>query len=229
MSLTHSEHLKLKVGLVGSVLDRASEAFWTSPRLEELFPDYLFRLYGSVRASVPLMRTARARAVELAPGCPVARALVPYLDDHIEEELGHDEWLLDDMEALGFERADVVGRPASPDVAEMVGTYYYWVLHGHPVALLSYFSVVEGNPVRTDTLDRVAATTSIPREALRCIYRHAELDPHHSEEVDRLIDHLPLTAEQAALLETSALTVVEQLSLILRDLVRPRSVALPVH
>jgi hypothetical protein len=47
--------------------------------------------------------------------------------------------------------------------------------------------------------------------------------------VDRLIDHLPLTAEQAALLETSALTVVEQLSLILRDLVRPRSVALPVH
>lgn len=223
MSFTHSQRLRLKVALVESVLDRASEAFWTDARLEELFPDYLFRLYGSVRASVPLMRSARARAAELASGCPVARALVPYLDEHIEEELHHDEWLLDDMEVLGFDRAEVAARPATPDVAAMIGAYYYWVLHGHPVALLSYFSVVEGNPVRTETLDRVTATTGIPGDALRCIYKHAELDPHHGEEVDRLIDSLPLTAEQAALLETSALTVVEQLSLILRDLVRPRS------
>lgn len=224
--MTHGERLKLKIGLVGGVLDRASEAFWTSPRLEESFPDYLFRLYGSVRASVPLMRAARARAAELAPACEVARALVPYLDHHVEEELGHDEWLLDDMEVLGFRREEVVSRPASSDVAELIGTYYYWIFHEHPVALLSYFSVVEGNPVRTETLDRVAATTSIPGEALRCIYRHAKLDPHHSEEVDELIDSLPLTGQQAALLETSALTVVEQLSLILRDLVRPRSSAI---
>lgn len=222
---THGERFRLKVGLAGRALDRASEAFWTSPGLEDRFPDYLFRLYGSVRASVPLMRTARARASELAAECPVARALVPYLDHHIEEELDHDGWLLDDMEAVGFARDDVVSRPASPDVAEMIGAYYYWILHGHPVALLSYFAVVEGNPVRTDTLDRVAATTSIPREALRCIYKHAELDPHHAEEVDELIDALPLTAEHAALLETSALTVVEQLSLILRDLVRSEGVA----
>lgn len=224
--MTHAERLKLKVGLVAGVLDRASEAFWRSPHLGELFPEYLFRLYGSVRASVPLMRAARARAAELAPECEVARALVPYLDHHIEEELGHDEWLLDDMEALGLRREDVMSRPAAPAVAEMIGTYYYWIFHGHPVALLSFFSVVEGNPVRTETLDRVAATTSIPEEALRCIYRHAELDPHHAEEVDELIDSLPLTAEQAALLETSAVTVVEQLSLILRDLVRPRSRAI---
>ena len=172
-----------------------------------------------------MMIMARDRALALADSDPVAGRLADYLEHHIEEEMNHDVWLLDDMEFLGFDRDEVQSRPPDPEVAAMIGTFYYWILHGHPVAILSFFAVVEANPPRPETLDRVAATTSVPSEALRCIYKHAELDPHHAEEVNELIDSLPLTAEQAALLEVSALTLIEQLTGILRGLLGTRPYA----
>ncbi len=223
--LRPSAKLRLKVGLVEGLLDAASQEFWNHPDLEELFPGYLVKLYASVVASVPMMRVARDRASELAPDDPVAAALVPYLEHHMEEEQDHDLWLLDDMEVMGFDRAEIQSRPPDPEVAAMIGTYYYWILHAHPVAILSYFAVVEGNPVRPETLDRVAATTSVPPAALRCIRKHAELDPHHAEEVEELIDELPLTASHAALLEVSALTVIEQLTRLLQGITSSRPLA----
>lgn len=216
--LSYSERIRLKIGLAEGLLDQASSAFWTSPRLEEIFPAYLTKLHASMRASVPMMEHAVARAQDLAPACPVAAELIPYLEHHIEEEQDHDLWLLDDMEALGFDREEVLGRPPDPQVASMIGAYYYWIYHAHPVAIMSYFAVVEGNPVSPATLNRVAAETSLPPRALRTIYKHAELDPHHSAEVDELIDRLPLAEEHAALLEVSALTTIEQLTRIILDL-----------
>ena len=46
--------------------------------------------YGSIRASVPLLETARDRARELSAADPVAAGLVDYLRRHAEEERGHE-------------------------------------------------------------------------------------------------------------------------------------------
>ncbi len=219
-ALTQSEQLGLKISLVGSRLDRSCRAFLAHPSLRRLFPEYLFRLHCAVRAIVPLMDAARRRASELAGSCPVAARLVPYLIQHIEEETGHDEWLLEDMQVLGLSRSDVLSRPPSRSVAALIGSQYYWVLHAHPVALLGYVTVVEGTPVRAETLNYLVSEAGIPREALRTLYLHAELDIDHGADADRFLDSLPLTVEQARLVGLSAMQSVEQLSVILDELVQ---------
>jgi hypothetical protein len=217
-SLTHSEHLGLKISLVEARLDRSCRAFLAHPSLREIFPEYLFRLHCAVRAIVPLMEAARARASAMADSCPVAAALVPYLSQHITEETGHDEWLLDDMQVLGMSRSDVLSRPPARTVAALVGAQYYWVLHAHPVAFLGYATVVEGTPVRMETLEHLVQA-GIPREALRTLYLHAELDIGHGAEAAHFLDGLPLTADQSRLIGLSALHSIEQLSLVIDDLV----------
>jgi hypothetical protein len=217
-SLTHSEHLGLEISLVEARLDRSCRAFMVHPSLRELFPEYLFRLYCAVRAIVPLMETALARATAMAGSCPVAAALVPYLTQHIAEETGHDEWLLEDMQHLGMSRSEVLSRPPARTVAALVGAQYYWVLHAHPVAFLGYATVVEGTPVRVETLENLVQA-GIPRAALRTLYLHAELDIGHGAEAAQFLDSLPLTAEHSRLIGLSALHSIEQLSLVIEELV----------
>jgi hypothetical protein len=217
--LTQSEQVALRVSLVESRLRWSSHRFLTHPSLSRLFPEYLFRLYCAVRAVVPLMDTARARALAMAGSCPVAALLVPYLSHHIAEETGHDEWLLEDLEVLGLGRSEVLSRPPARTVAALVGSQYYWVLHAHPVALLGYATVVEGSPVKVEALEYLASA-GIPREALRTLYLHAELDIDHGAEAARFLDSLPLTVEQLRLIGLSAMHSVEHLSLVIDEVVQ---------
>src|SRR5438045_2976173 len=85
-----------------------SERFWTRPDLREIFPEFLLHSHCIIRASVPLMEAAVLESRARAASDSVARELVRYFEHHVGEEQSHDEWLLDDMEALGMKRHDVL-------------------------------------------------------------------------------------------------------------------------
>lgn len=204
-----SEILRLKIGFVLPALVDASERICRHPRVRELYPEYLVTSHCIIRASVPLMETARERALERADGDPIAAAVASYYEHHIPEELHHDDWLLDDLEVLGHDRSDVLARIPSPTVAELVGAQYYWLLHYHPVSLLGYIAVLEGYPPTPELVEGLVASTGYDRDAFRCVAAHAELDPGHSEELDELLDSLPLTPELAGVVGLSAMTTVE--------------------
>lgn len=190
--------------------------FWQHPDVGAAFPEYLFSLWSSMRATVPLLEAAAARARQL--GDPLSVELLPYLAQHAEEERGHDEWLLEDMEGLGIPRGEVLARLPPADVAAMIGTQYYFIAHAHPVALLGCFAVLEGSPLTEPDLAGLSARASIPRPLLRTLDKHALLDPHHRDDLDALLDRLPLEPEHEALVGLSALTVVEQLAAVLERL-----------
>jgi hypothetical protein len=92
------------------------------------------------------------------------------------------------------------------------------VLHAHPVAFLGYATVVEGTPVRVETLDYLVQA-GIPRAALRTLYLHAELDIGHGAEAAEFLNSLPLTADHSRLIGLGALHSIEQLSLVIDELV----------
>lgn len=204
---TESRRLRNKLELVLPVLLATGRRLIASPALDRLYPEYLVMTHGMVRASVPLMETAlsRARAV---PDDPVAVRLAEYLERHIPEERGHDEWLLEDLELLGIPRARVLGRTASPTIAALVGAQYYWMSHAHPVALLGYIMLLEGYPPRPEDLDLMQAVSGYPPEAFRTLRLHADLDPLHGEELDELLDGLPVDESQRTLMGLSAITSV---------------------
>ena len=186
----------------------ASRRFLSHPKIAALYPEYLITLHCIVRSSVPLMEVALDRAESMADSDPVAGELTTYLAAHIEEERGHDQWILDDLERLGVERGDVLARLPSHNVAALVGSQYYWVLHCHPVALLGYLMVSEGYPVAPTLVEELVERTGYPRDCFRMLAEHAELDPHHGEELDQLIDSLPLRPDLETLLGLSAMQTV---------------------
>lgn len=212
-----SRVLRQKIALVSPSLHAVAAALWNHPRFAEVYPNYLFTNHAVVRASVPLMRASLTCARTSWPDDPVAIGLAEYLEHHIPEEMHHDDWLLDDLEALGHDRATVLQRTPSPTVATLVGAQYYWIFHFHPVALLGYIAVLEGTPPVAAQVEHVAARTGVPLKAFSTLLRHARLDPFHRDDLDRALDRLPLTSEHAALLGMSAFHTVRWLGLVVEE------------
>jgi hypothetical protein len=210
--------LWLRIVLAQRLLNTAAQGFWTWPQLPRIFPSFLLELYSLVSCSVPLMQAAFNRAAELAASDPLAAATAPYLLQHIEEEAHHDEWLLDDLVASGMERASVLRRPPSANVASLVGAQYCWIHHAHPAALFGYIAVIEGNPPLAEHLHEIQALTGYPAETFRCLHQHAADDIEHLRELKATITRLPLSEEDARLISISALATVEGVSRIFEDL-----------
>jgi hypothetical protein len=213
-----SHRLRRKIGFVIPALVSAGDRLVSHPRVRDLYGDYLFTSHCVIRASVPLMEAGRTLAQANAERDPVSAALAPYLEQHIPEELHHDEWLLDDLEVIGRERSAVLVRPPSTTVAALVGAQYYWILHYHPVALLGYIGVLEGYPPSMAMIDELMVGTGYDRAAFRTMIAHAELDPGHSAELDEVLDSVPLTREQSAVIGLSAMHTVDMYTRAIEEL-----------
>ncbi len=200
-----SEQLHLKRWMVSARLREASKRLWDSRGIVELYPVMLFSIHCMARASVPLMQTAADRLRAMTAVDPLAAPLIDYLTRQIPQETGHDDWLLEDLEALGRSREETLARMPPPTVAALVGAQYYWILHHHPVALLGYIMVVESEPPTVELVERTIAKTGLPREAFRSFFRHAVLEPAHNDALERLLDSLPLTREQQSLISVSVI------------------------
>ena len=217
--LGNAARVRGTLGLVFGELVRAGERFLDHPRIRELYPEYLFSVHSIIRASVPIMEMAREQALSISSGDPVAADLADYLVEHIEEERGHDEWLLGDLEAIGVDRRTVLARPPSPTVASAVGAQYYWIFNYHPVALLGWIALLEGYPPSPTTIDRLMARTGYPREAFRTLAVHAELDVRHGDELFERLDRLPLTEDQSTVIGLNAMSSVHLLARTIDELV----------
>jgi hypothetical protein len=205
---TESRRLRNKLELVLPGMLATGRRLIGHPELRGIYPEFLVMTYGIVRATVPLMETALTTARTL-PDDQVAALLADYLEHHIPEERGHDDWLLADLESIGVPRDQVLRRIPSPAIAALVGSQYYWVQHVHPVVLLGYMAMFEGYPPARQDIDQMQAATGYGPEAFRTHLFHADLDPHHGDDVDDLLDSLPLTEQQRTLIGLNAIASVQ--------------------
>ncbi|MEU9138984.1 iron-containing redox enzyme family protein [Streptomyces sp. NPDC048404] len=204
--------LRVELSLVQPVLWAATARMWhTDAGLPGRYRRYLRAMHQVIRASVPLMERAATRC-EARPRDPVARPLARYLRAHAEEERGHDDWLLTDAAATGTTPDELTAAVPPAQVAALVGAQHYWIEHSHPVALLGYIAVLEGNAPAPGLAGRLARETGLPPAAFETVRLHADLDDGHSADLDRLIERLHLDAAQRSLVAVSALHTVASLA-----------------
>ena len=215
---TPSERLRWKIALLEPPLAAISRRLITDPRIADIFAEYLITFHCIIRTTVPLMEAAIERAETMAVSDPVAAGVAAFLEKHVEEERDHDEWLLDDLDVIGFDRASVLGRVPTPTIASLAGSQYYWALHYHPVALLGYFAFMEGSPPTEALINDLMTRTGYPRAAFRTLAKHGELDPRHSDEIARTIDSLPLGREHEVVLGFSAMSTSHLLASALEEI-----------
>jgi len=209
--------LRTKIALLLPSLQAAADRVWDTPPARERYIGYLSVMHAVIRASVPLMRVA-ARRCATAGGDPVALPLREYLRGHIAEERGHDDWIAADLAASGEDPGRCIARIPPAEVAALVGAQYYWIEHYHPVTLLGYIAVLEGNPPKPELVHHLMDITGLPAPAFRTLRAHAELDPGHAAAVFALLDELALTADQRQAIDRSALHCLLQATRIMADL-----------
>ena len=206
-----SAQLRSTVGLLLPSLSRVGEQFWSHPRLTTLYPRYLVAVHTIIRASVPLMVDALAVVRESYLDTPAGPELAAYFVQHIPEETGHDDWLLDDLARLGLPREVATAHLPSPTVAAMVGAQYYYIRHYHPAVLLGYIAVLEGYPPDVELARRAAELTGYPIEAFRTLRKHAHLDPHHKQDLDDAIDGMSFDENLHGLIRANGLQTMHRL------------------
>lgn len=217
-----SARLRVTLGLLDGELLDAMDRMWSAEDLLPRYHRYLCTMHAVVRASVPLMLRAleRARLLDVR-GDRLAGPLAAYLREHIQEEQGHDAWLLEDIRAAGSLPGDALGPMPAPAVAALAGPQYYWIEHHHPVTLLGYIAVLEGYAPAPDLTSRIARTTGLPAAALRTVREHAALDTGHLDALHALLDRLPLTRGQESDVTVSAMHSLDALTRLFVRLGRP--------
>lgn len=215
---TPSARLRAKIGMALPIFHAPTRRLWSSPDLASYYPEYLVLMHTMIRATVPLMEVAVEQAHRLADHDPVAAGVETYLTRHIREEAGHDEWLRQDLDAIGHDPDQPLSVLPRPSTAALVGSQYYWVRHYHPVCLLGHIAVLEGYPPDPRLADLIMERTGYPRTGLRTLIRHAALDRRHRDELMETIDGLPLTAEHDAAMGVSALHTVRGMAEVFDDL-----------
>jgi hypothetical protein len=211
MSISRSEITRARIDLASAPLYEATEQMLARKEVAKLIVSHSVLLHQITRASVPLMELARSQCMRRADD-PVCSAFGPYLTHHIEEEMHHDEWTLQDFEAIGVDRSAVLeGLPAG-NIAALVGAQYYWVLHHHPIALLGYMLMLECNAPTAELVGELQGKTGLPEAFFRSHQVHATLDPHHQAELLQLMDDLPLQDAHVKLVNESIMHTASALA-----------------
>jgi pyrroloquinoline quinone (PQQ) biosynthesis protein C len=224
---SHSEVLRGRMDITCGGLHSTFRRFWSDPDVGRRLPAFFILLHQIVRATLPLLHRCHAVAGERAAADALCRELLPYLSRHAEEERHHDEWLLQDLESAGIPRAEVAALVPSPAVASLVGAQYYWIQHHHPVALLGYMRILEGNPPSSSHIDRLEQVSGLPAAAFRTYRLHGRLDPHHREEMDGFLDSLPLSRTEGELVWVSAAHTARALAQCIDQISRRRPASIP--
>jgi pyrroloquinoline quinone (PQQ) biosynthesis protein C len=166
---------------------------------KDLYLDFLGQAYHHVKCTAPLLELAAARCG--ADDRPYQAALFEY----VKEEYGHDEWILEDIEALGGDpEASRRSLPRFP-CKVMVGHAYYLIDRVSPYALLGMIHVLEGMSVAlaSRAVERLRKTISGSTDAgFKYLTTHSDLDIEHIKFFEELIctidpRHLPVVIDSA--------------------------------
>ena len=160
----------------------------------ELYIEYLTQAYHHVRHTVPLM---------MAVGCRIPERLAWLQHEilhYLEEEEGHDEWILNDIEAAGGNR-DAAAK-SQPDLAtdSMVAFAYDMVARRNPVGFFGMVYVLEGTSVALAlrAADRVQATLAFPNRAFTYLRSHGTLDQQHVHHLAGILNRLDWDEDREA-------------------------------
>jgi len=162
----------------------------------ELYVAFLTQAYHHVKHTVPLLMACGARL-------PFEKEwLREAIAEYIEEETGHQEWILNDIAACGGDKEAVRhGQPAS---ATELMVAYAWdsIQRGNPVSFFGMVLVLEGTSVQlaTRAADTIQQKLGLPDTAFSYLRSHGSLDISHMDFFRNLMNRIESPDDQQAII-----------------------------
>jgi pyrroloquinoline quinone (PQQ) biosynthesis protein C len=160
---------------------------------------FLTEAYHHVKHTVPLLMACGARLPERLEW--LRRGVAEY----IEEEYGHEQWILADLAEAGFDAAAARDGMPSPETELMVSYAYDVVQRKNPLGFFGMVLVLEGTSasIATSAAAIIGAQLKLPRRAFKYLLSHGALDQKHVGHFDALIDWIDDSSDRAAVVHAA--------------------------
>ena len=160
---------------------------------------FLTEAYHHVKHTVPLLMAVGSRL-------PMEKEKYrEAIAEYIEEELGHQEWILSDIEACGVDKEFV--RYGAPSAATelMVAYAYDTVMRNNPMAFFGMVYVLEGTSINLATMaaDIIQQYLGLPNKAFSYLRSHGSLDQQHMVFFEQLMNSLDDVNDQEQILHAA--------------------------
>ncbi len=150
------------------------------------YAQFLVRLYPLVSNFCPIMAAAAGHCADRAPG------LRGFLYEHVQEERGHEQMVLNDLQALGWSTEQVPTMRPTAAVQAILSFNYHGIAYEHPACVLGLVYVLElmsslyGGKVATAISNKLDLPLS---SGFTFLESHASLDEDHMAALRLLLQH----------------------------------------
>ena len=139
------------------------------------YKEFLTQAYHHVKYTVPLLMACGSLLSEEYEWLREA------IGEYIEEEMGHQEWVLNDISALGGDKEAI--RVSQPNTETEVMVSYAWdTIHRvNPIGFFGMVFVLEGTSIAlaTQAAESIKKKNNLGNEAFSYLNSHGSLDIEH--------------------------------------------------
>jgi hypothetical protein len=165
---------------------------------------FLTQAYHHVKHTTPLLMTCGGK---LAGDYEWLRTAI---GEYIEEEMGHQEWILNDIELCGADK-EAVRNSANPTnsasiATELMVAYAYDMIHRvNPVGFFGMVLVLEGTSTAAATQagEQLMTSLQLPQQAFSYLLSHGSLDISHVSFYESLMNQINDPEDQACIIHSA--------------------------
>lgn len=165
----------------------------------ETYVAFLGQAYHHVKHTIPLLMLTGARLDEKYEWLRVE------IGEYIEEEMGHQEWVLNDIKACGFDQEAV--RNGKPSLATelMVSYAYDMVNRVNPIGFFGMVLVLEGTStaVASHAANAIAQSLNLSPACFTYLASHGALDVEHTKFYEDIVNKITVEKDQQILVHAA--------------------------
>jgi len=190
--------------------DEARRAFEMNPKVLDIVANGL-----SVERYRKLLLELYHVVWHFNPICAAAASRIPdshkhiryFLYDHMKEEAGHEEWVLNDLDAVGVDRPYAVSCHPTLLVLALNGYNYWSADRRHPCSVLGMIYALEviasvyGGPITSAIRESLFLETD---RGISFISSHATLDAEHMVDLRVVMNQINDDDARDAIIEATA-------------------------
>lgn len=165
---------------------------------------FLTQAYHHVKHTTPLLMSCGGRLPDRYEWLRTA------IGEYIEEEMGHQEWVLNDIAECGSDKEAVrasqtASSSASAATEVMVAYAYDMINRVNPVGFFGMVLVLEGTStaVATQAGEALMQSLNLPKKAFSYLLSHGSLDLSHVSFYESLVNQITDVGDQAILIHSA--------------------------
>ena len=160
---------------------------------------FLQQAYHHVKHTVPLLMSVGSRLSEEKEWLREA------VGEYIEEEMGHQEWILNDIAACGADKEQTRHSTPAPATELMVAYAYDAISRKSPLCFFGMVFVLEGTSIALadSAAKSIKGKLALPANAFSYLTSHGALDQDHIVFFEKLMNRITDKHEQDIIIHSA--------------------------